>query len=305
MALGGPVVWGFLYGSDIALFLFLALLLFERWLVAFETGRFGGVAVAGSLLALARPEGLPLGVLLAVAAFFGPSPAARRERLRASVPVAVAALVLLLQRGVTGQWLGTSVADKSLLANYGLLDTVALVSGFAVDVARGLLLGFYPSETPIGFSRGFAPFFLPPLALVLVLVALATEGAPRRFAVRSFVSAALLVGFLAGANTFMGVHFNRYLLWVFPVLLVLCAVGLKRATRAPRPGRPRRARARSSRPSPSSFCCSEGSRPPTWRRSTALRRARSRGESCPWPRGSARTSLPRRASPTRPPASST
>lgn len=240
VALGGPVVWGFLYGSDIALFSFLALLLFDRWLFAFETGRFGGVAVAGSLLALARPEGLPLGLLLAAAAFFGPSPAARRERLRATMPVAVAALVLLLQRAVTGQWLGTSVADKSLLANYGPLDTVALVSGFAVDVTRGLLLGFYPSEAPIGFARGMAPFFLPPLALLLVLVALATEGAPRRFALRTFVAAALLVGFLAGANTFMGVHFNRYLLWVFPVLLVLCAVGLKRATRLLAQGDPGR-----------------------------------------------------------------
>jgi hypothetical protein len=117
---------------------------------------------------------------------------------------------------------------------------VALVSGFAVDVVRGLLLGFYPSDAPIGFARGFAPLFLPPLALLLVLVALATEGAPRGFALQTFVGAVLLVGFLAGANTFMGVHFNRYLLWTFPVLLVLCAVGLKRATRLLAPGDPAR-----------------------------------------------------------------
>ncbi|HEY5908355.1 MAG TPA: hypothetical protein VIZ31_09940, partial [Vicinamibacteria bacterium] len=231
VALGGPVVWGFLYGSDIALFLFLTLLLFDRWLFAFETGRFAGVAVAGSLLALARPEALPLGLLLGAAAFFGPSAASRRERLRASWPLAVSGLVLLVLRWVTGRWLGTSVADKSLLANYGWLDTMGLVSGYAVDVARGLLLGFYPSDTPLGFSRGFAPYFFPPLALLFVLAALATEPVPRRFATRSFVLAVLGVGLLAGANTFMGVHFSRYLLWTFPVLLVLTAVGLSRLTR--------------------------------------------------------------------------
>jgi len=32
VALGGPVVWAYLYGSDIALFLFLALLVLDRWL---------------------------------------------------------------------------------------------------------------------------------------------------------------------------------------------------------------------------------------------------------------------------------
>ena len=87
VALGGPVVWGFLYGSDIALFLFLALLLFDRWLVAFETGRFGGVAVAGSLLALARPEGLPLGAAAGGGRVLRPLPrraprAAARRRCR-------------------------------------------------------------------------------------------------------------------------------------------------------------------------------------------------------------------------------
>jgi len=231
VALGGPVVWGFLYGSDSALFLFLALLLFDRWLDAFATGRFSGLAVVGSLLSLARPEGLLIAALLAVLALVLPSPASRRERLRAVWPAAVALVPLALQKALTGQWLSTSVAEKSLLANYGLAETVALISGYAVDVVRGLLLGFYPSETPIGFARGFAPFFLPPLALVFMLVALATLAPSLRLAARGFVTVILVVGLLAGANTFMGVHFNRYLLWTFPVLLTLTAVGLGRTTR--------------------------------------------------------------------------
>ena len=40
-----------------------------------------------------------------------------------------------------------------------------------------------------------------------------------------------LVFALAGPNVFMGVHFNRYLLWAFPGLLALAAAGLGVATR--------------------------------------------------------------------------
>ena len=67
VALSGPVVWGYLYGSDIAVFLFLALLLLDRWLAYWGGGSARGVAVAGALLALARPEGLPIGLVIAVA----------------------------------------------------------------------------------------------------------------------------------------------------------------------------------------------------------------------------------------------
>src|SRR5438552_1976733 len=64
LALGGPVVWGFLYGSDMALFMFLCLWLMERLLATWNGGPFAGTVVAGVLCALARPEGLPLAVLL-------------------------------------------------------------------------------------------------------------------------------------------------------------------------------------------------------------------------------------------------
>ena len=43
----GPVVWGFLYGSDIALFLFLALLLLERWLALAGGGSPRGFGARG------------------------------------------------------------------------------------------------------------------------------------------------------------------------------------------------------------------------------------------------------------------
>ncbi|HEU0094663.1 MAG TPA: hypothetical protein VFS78_21290, partial [Vicinamibacteria bacterium] len=66
VALGGPVVWSFFYGSDIALFLFLALWLLERWLASADAGVPLWTA-PGVLLALARPEGLPIALALALA----------------------------------------------------------------------------------------------------------------------------------------------------------------------------------------------------------------------------------------------
>ena len=80
VALGGPVVWGFLYGADIALFMFLALWLLRSLLVAWPAARFGPVAAPAVLRALARPEGLPLAVLLAAGWPLGPGRAAPAAR---------------------------------------------------------------------------------------------------------------------------------------------------------------------------------------------------------------------------------
>jgi hypothetical protein len=230
VALGGPIVWGYLYGSDIALFLFLALLLLDRWLAHAAGGGAMGLAVAGTLVALARPEGLPIGLVLAVASQRRPAPS-RRERLLPWLPVVAGVLVLALQRAVTGSWLSTSVGEKSLLPNYGPVETLALVSKYAVDVLRGLLLGLYPAEVPIGLSQGQAPFFFPPLALLLVLLAAVRPPAELRFAARAWLVLVALVFAVAGPNVFMGVHFNRYLLWAFPGLLAFAAAGLGIATR--------------------------------------------------------------------------
>jgi hypothetical protein len=226
VALGGPVVWGFLYGSDIALFMFLALWLFERWLCAWGSGDWGGFAVAGSLLSLARPEGLPVGLLLGAASLGAGGAGRARPRWRAWAPAGVGLAMLAFQRWLTGFWLGTSVTDKSLLANYTPSDALALVVEYAVDIIRGLLLGFYPSQTPLGFARGWAPFFFPPLALFLILLAGAQLPEPLRRPVRVWLAVVVIVFGLVGPNVFMGVHFNRYLMWAFPGLLVLTAVGL-------------------------------------------------------------------------------
>jgi hypothetical protein len=228
VALGGPIVWGYLYGSDIALFLFLALLVLDRWLAFWSGDGVGGLAVAGSLLALARPEGLPLALGLGALSLLRPG--TRRERGLPWVPAAVGLLLLVGQRLITGSWLGSSVADKSLVSSYGPVHALDVATKYGVDVLRGLLLGLYPSEAPIGFSPGQAAFVFPPLGLLLVLLAALKAPAALARPLRGWL---LLVGgvfALVGPNMFMGVQFNRYLMWAFPGLLVLVAVGLGVAT---------------------------------------------------------------------------
>lgn len=232
VAFGGPVAWGYLYGSDIALFMFLCLGLLDRLLAEWDAPSPRGLAAVGSLLALARPEGLPITLIVAAAWTFRRSEGrSRRGALHAWTPPAVGFLVLALYRIVTSHWLGTSVSDKSLFANYGFSDALALCAQYAVDVVRGLLLGFYPSEAPVGFARGWASLFFPPLGLVFVLLAFLTPRAEHRRPLAVWATVVVVVSGLVVPNVFLGVHFNRYLLWAVPSLLVLVAVGLGAAAR--------------------------------------------------------------------------
>jgi hypothetical protein len=230
VALNGPVAWGFMYGSDIALFMLLGALLLERMLAWAETGRTTGLCAAGVLLAFARPEGLAIGVLLGGLLLRGARTA--RERVVALLPLAAGGAVLVGQRVITGAWLGTSVADKSLLGNYSLVDSLGLSAQYAVDVLRGLLLGFYPSEASLGFSRGFAPFYFPPLSLLLLILCAAGVKGPGRRAVRVWLAIVAVVWAMVMPNVFMGVHFNRYLMWAFPGLLGLSAAGIQLLARS-------------------------------------------------------------------------
>jgi hypothetical protein len=231
VAFSGPTVWGFLSGSDVGLFMLLALWLLDGLIVAFGGGRSRSALTAATLLALARPEGLPIGVITGAALSLGPFRGARStRRLLPWLPAATGFGVLALNRLVTGAWLGTSVSAKSLLANYGLAHTVARVADYGVDVVRGILLGLYPSQVRIGSAQGWAPFYFPPLALGFVLVAVATAGVHRR-ALSAWLVMVAAVFALMSPNTYMGVHFNRYLMWAFPGLLVLTAVGIGAAAR--------------------------------------------------------------------------
>ena len=241
VALGGPVVWGFLYGADVALFMFAAAWLLRAMLAAWPSGRAATLVAPGVLAALTRPEGLALAAIVAGAWRRGPGRGARgTESALPWAAVAAGLLVLANNRAFTGSFVGTSIADKSLVANFGLPAALGIVAEYGVDVVRGLLLGFYPSSASVGFSRGWAALYFPPLGLLLVAVA-ALRAHALSAAVRGWLVAAAAVFALVSPNLFLGVHFNRYILWAFPGLLALVAVGAGSAARALGPARDRAA----------------------------------------------------------------
>jgi hypothetical protein len=104
---------------------------------------------------------------------------------------------------------------------------VGVVAEYLIDVARGVLLGFYPSQAPIGFARGWAPLLFPPLGLLLAALAVVQAAPPLRAALGAWMAAVAVTVVAVAPNTFAGVHFNRYVLWAFPGLLVLVAVGTR------------------------------------------------------------------------------
>lgn len=226
VALGGPATWGYLYGSDIALFMLLSTWLLERLLAEWPTPRPRGSIAAAVLLALSRPEGLVVAIVLGCAWTWERRGQRRgRADLTPWLPLVAAGGVLLLGRVATGSWLGTSVADKSLFGNYGLAEGLALLTEYFQDVLRGLLLGSYPSPVPIGLSRGWAPLFFPPLWLFAIVAALVAARAHAR-PLRLWAALVVLLWGAVSPNLFLGVHFNRYLMWAFPSLLIIGAVGL-------------------------------------------------------------------------------
>jgi hypothetical protein len=231
VALGGPVVWGFLYGADVALFMFAATWLLRALLVAWPAGSFAPVVAPAVVAALTRPEGLPLAVLVAAAWRLAPGRAERARGLLPLVPVLAGLLVLVNNRVMAGAWVGSSLADKSLFANFGAAGALGIMAEYGVDVVRGLLLGFYPSTAAVGFSRGFAALYFPPLGLLLVGAAV-LRAHPTSPPARVWLASAAILFALVSPNMFLGVHFNRYILWAFPGLLVLAAAGVGACARA-------------------------------------------------------------------------
>ena len=239
---------------------------------------------------MTRPEGLPLAILVAVGWRLGPGRRARGAEAALPWAAAVAGLLVLVNnRALTGSWVGTSLADKSLFANFGIPAALGIVAEYGVDVIRGLLLGFYPSSATIGFNRGWAALCFPPLGLLLVAAA-ALRRHPLTPPVRLWLLAAAVLVRARLAEHVPGRPFQS-----------LHPLGLPHPARPGRGGRgragARRRRAprdravfngRGRRCSSCSAGCRRCASPP----STARWRARSTGATSPPPRWIAR-SLPR------------
>lgn len=228
----GPLAWSFHYGADIALVLFLATWLFRTWLMDQDPGDGPSRAfvLPAVLLALTRPEAAVLVASLAAWKVWDFRRRTGKWKARAIwfLPLAFALLVPLVFRVLTGSAANTSFSHKLLTANWGGFSAAVLSIEYWNDLLRGVLLGFYPASHRLGLGGGNAPHFAAPFLLVFVGIALfeATREMKRAGA---FLAAAVATALLVTPSIHIGVHWNRYLLFALPPLLVLFSVGIARA----------------------------------------------------------------------------
>ncbi|MBK5257051.1 MAG: hypothetical protein JJE39_13550, partial [Vicinamibacteria bacterium] len=227
----GPLAWSFHYGADIALTLFLASWLFAAWL---EGGESDGKAstrfvLPACLLALTRPEASVLVLTLGLWSVWEERRTTSKWKVRLwwFAPSLMAALVPLSFRMLTGSAANTSFSQKLLAANWGFYGAAVLSIEYWSDLLRGVLLGFYPATQRLGLGGGNAPYFAAPFLLLFVFLALLGKSRELRRA-EGFLLGSLATALLVTPSIQIGVHSNRYLLFVLPPLLVLFSLGLER-----------------------------------------------------------------------------
>ena len=240
----GPLAWSFHYGADIALVLFLSSWLFAAWLEGAGTDSSASMrfVLPACLLALTRPEAAVLVSGLAAWTVWDERQKTGKWRLRAAwfLPTLAAILAPLGFSILTGSAANTSFAQKLLSANWGGFSAAVLSVEYWSDILRGVLLGFYPASQRLGLGGGNAPYFAAPFLLVFVFLALIKRSPEVRRA-GAFLLGALITALLVTPTIHLGVHSNRYLLFVLPPLLILfslgleqVAVGIESGLRAPR-----------------------------------------------------------------------
>ena len=181
-----------------------------------------GWRVAGALLALARPEGLPIAGALALAGLWRAPAATRRAAVAVACRWRPGSASLALQRAFTGTWLcdlrRRQVAAAELRARRDARAASQVRRGRdARPAARAL-----PARRRRSASRAARPpssFRRSPCCWSCCAVARTGARSPGPRACGSRLVAVVFA--LVGPNVFMGVHFNRYLMWAFPGLLAL------------------------------------------------------------------------------------
>lgn len=230
VVLNGPLVWSFHYGADIALVLFLSTWLFAAWVD--ETPGSTAFVLPACLLALTRPEAAILVLTLSLAAVWDEKRTTGQWRFKWKwvLPPLTAVVLALALRVVAGSDAQTSFSQKLLSVNWGGFNAATFSVEYWSDLLRGVLLGFYPASQRLGLGSGYAPFYAAPFLLVLVFLAFlkTSRGLTRA---GWFLFAALLTGLAVTPTIHMGVHFNRYLLFALPPLLILSALGADQAAK--------------------------------------------------------------------------
>jgi hypothetical protein len=234
LLLSGPLVWGFLSGMDLPLFVALALAFAAAWPErgAAPPRRF---FVWGTLLGLARPDALFLvfpAFLLGVRAF--------GRRPGWALPWAGVTLPFLLQWAVTGHLQSASMDVKSVLSTPGLSasDWFAGALSYLQLAVKGIVGGgivrdAYAVSANDGSAAGFylLPFALP-LALLGFVPGAWVEMRRRSPGLFALLLAWCVLSLLAVSFTVPRAwHWHRYLMPIYAFLLAGIAAGASRAGR--------------------------------------------------------------------------
>jgi hypothetical protein len=230
----GPLGWGFMSGMDLPLFVALALAFAADWPEPGErpTRR---LFIWGALLGLARPDAV---FFILPAILFGLSYPGRRAGW--AIPLAGVVFPFALQLALTGRPESASMDVKSVLKTPGLSMSDWFAGGLSYlnTTLRGVMAGASVQDaSAIRANDGSGiGFFLVPFALPLFLLGLLPgsllELRARRPGVHALLLAWAVLLVLAVSFTVPRTwHWHRYLIPVYPLVLLGAAVGAERLGR--------------------------------------------------------------------------
>ncbi len=226
--LTGPVTWGYFSGMEIGLTILVFLLtvdLLDRELAA--TRLRWSPFLLGALV-LTRPEAMTYSLIVS-----GFMLTVKRKELRRTssllllIPVAVAIVVFLLNKTLTGHFYPNSSRAKSpfFTPYFSPLFILQHSVNFLTFAIKGLLQGTVGDNPLAPLNRIDSYAFFPPLTLFFYLLgcapALASEWKDRRFGTHTFLNLWFVLGLiLVAVLSGSGHHHFRYLL---PFLFVYAA----------------------------------------------------------------------------------
>jgi hypothetical protein len=232
LLLSGPLLWGFMSGMDLPVFVALALAFAARWPEPGKTPSWT-FFVLGGLLGLARPDAL---FLLFPATVFGLRFLDRRAWWL--LPWIGVALPYVLQATLAGSPQSASLDVKSVLSNPGFHWDGWIASGlsFLQIALKGILGGGIVREaTGMSSNDGSAlGFYIVPFALVLLVLGLAPgaweEARKKSYGLHLLLAIWTVVLLLAVSFAVPRTwHWHRYVIPVYAFALMGIAIGGYRA----------------------------------------------------------------------------
>jgi hypothetical protein len=166
------------------------------------------------LTSLSRPEGIIPYIFLSTL-YLGLNN--KQDWWKLILGILPALLLLYLNFQLTGQLMHQGAVSQSLFNYDSFFNVIRYGSLQFIDTLKGTLLGLYQTTEKFGISyMGTAIYTLPPLLFIFFIIGV-IQDKKRWISIPSSIFLFLLI---AGdsLSLFMGLHFNRHILPIFPIL---------------------------------------------------------------------------------------